>query len=184
MTLTSEMTAAIGAEVLRPVVLVEIDFTSMPVRMWSGLGPLTWGGVEWMGLGDLGSISPVREGEGIEPHGLTLELSGVPPELLGLALSEPYQGRHIAAWLGLTDSAGALLPGPKQLFAGRLDIMEVEDSADSAVIRVTAESRLVDLLKPREWRYTHEDQQIHAPGDLGLEFVAALQNKEINWVPT
>lgn len=184
MTLTSEMAAAISAELLRPVLLVEIGFVTATSRLWSGVGPLTWGGVEWLGLGDLGNISPVRESESIEPHGLTLELSGVPPESLGLALSEPYQGRPLAIWLGFTDDAGALLPGPKQLFAGRLDIMEVEDTADSAVIRVTAESRLVDLLKPREWRYTHEDQQIDHPGDMGLEHVAALQNKEINWVPT
>jgi hypothetical protein len=46
---------------------------------------------------------------------------------------------------------------------------------------LTAESRLIDLERSRERRYTSEDQKIDYPNDKGLEFIADLQDKEIVW---
>jgi len=49
---------------------------------------------------------------------------------------------------------------------------------------VTAENKLVDFRRPRETRYTHEEQQNLypvSPPDLGLEFVNAIQEKQIYW---
>jgi hypothetical protein len=53
---------------------------------------------------------------------------------------------------------------------------------------MTAESRLMDFKRPREVRYTDEDQQTFYPTyasitlpDLGLEFVNDIQEKAIYW---
>jgi hypothetical protein len=62
-----------------------------------------------------------------------------------------------------------------------MDTMGIEDSGDTANIGLTAESRLIDLERSRERRYTSEDQKIDYPNDKGLEFIADLQDKEIVW---
>jgi hypothetical protein len=46
---------------------------------------------------------------------------------------------------------------------------------------MTAENKLVDFRRPREVRYTHQEQQNLYPADLGLEFVNAIQEKQIYW---
>ena len=62
-----------------------------------------------------------------------------------------------------------------------MDTMGIEDTGDTANISLTAESRLIDLERSRERRYTSEDQKIDYPNDKGLEFIADLQDKEIVW---
>ena len=59
--------------------------------------------------------------------------------------------------------------------------MQISDDGQSADITMTAENRLVDFKRAREVRYTHEEQTALFPGDLGLEFVTAIQEKAIYW---
>jgi hypothetical protein len=66
-------------------------------------------------------------------------------------------------------------------FAGRLDVPTIMDGAERCEIQITYESRLIDLNRAREWRYTHESQQQISPGDRGFEYVAGLQEREIRW---
>jgi len=76
---------------------------------------------------------------------------------------------------------GALVADPAIAFAGRLDVPEIDDNGQTATITISYESRLVDLERPRERRYTHEDQQIDYSGDLGFEYVAAIQEWNGVW---
>ena len=59
--------------------------------------------------------------------------------------------------------------------------MSIDDGGQTCTISVSAESRLIDLDRTRERRYTSEDQKIDFPNDKGLEFIADLQDKEIIW---
>ena len=59
--------------------------------------------------------------------------------------------------------------------------MTISDGGDTATIKLTAESRLIDLDRSRERRFTSEDQKIEFPDDKGLEYVDDLQDKEIVW---
>jgi len=58
--LTLQAAAAATAPVVVPVVLCELDFATGPVRVWTGLGPLSWAGLTFEGVGDLGAMSEVR----------------------------------------------------------------------------------------------------------------------------
>ena len=40
-------------------------------------------------------------------------------------------------------------------------------------------SWLIDLTVARTWRYTHENQQVLYPGDLGFEYVTSIQDRAI-----
>lgn len=194
---------AVEADVVRPFLAVELMFDNNPFRVWNGLGQLDVNGVVYQGAADLLNISTIEETTEIAARGLTFQMSGIPSSMLSLALSEPYQGRIARAYFGVMSvpsrlltqadaiiTAENLLPidvstGDKkelvEIFSGHMDVMSISDGADTAVITVTAESRLIALERPNVSRFTPEDQKRRYSGDKGFDFVADLQDKEIKW---
>ncbi len=179
--LSASMLAAIAAGTVRPVVFYEGEYESGTVRLWTGIGPITWDSQTWTGAGNLLSIASIGEVSDITAVGFSVSLTGLSSALLSLNLSEARQGLPGRVWLGMLDSAGAVIADPFAAFSGRLDVPEIADDGDRATISVKYESRLIDLDKTRERRYTHEDQQIDYPGDQGFAFVAGMQDKQIVW---
>lgn len=179
--IASALMAAFGSPVVRPVVLVWLDFDDQPAFLWSGVGPLSWDGETWQGTGAIGRIGRIEETARIRAAGATLELSGVPSELISIALAEPYQGREARIWLGAFDEAGDLIASPYPLFRGRMDVMAGVDTGDTATLTLTVENRLVDLERPRVRRRTDADHQQMWPGDRFFEYVTDIQTKPLFW---
>jgi hypothetical protein len=154
---------------------------STPVRLWSGYGTITVGSVTYQGIGTLGTISPVEETTDLSARGINFQLSGIPSAYVSIALTENYQGKACSVLFGALDATGAIVSSPVTIFAGRMDVMSVNDDGQNATIIMSAENKLVDFRRPREVRYTQEEQENLHPGDLGLEFVTAIQEKQIYW---
>lgn len=182
--LTSNYTDAANAEVVFPAFFVQLDFSSVPLRIWSGTGTKSWDSSNWLGVGKLGAISPVQETQDIHATQVNLELSGIPAGELVAALTEDYQSRPATIYLNLMDSADAAtanVVGSYPVFAGRIDQMIITDDADDSRIQVVVENNLIDLFRARDLRYTHEDQRNLFPDDDGLEYVAYIAGRPINW---
>lgn len=179
--LTAGMIAAVQDGTVRPVLIAEIDTAGGTVRVWNGIGDLAWDSQTWTGVGDLGGASPVKETADIEATNCRFTLSGIASAMISIALGQVRWGRTAKLWLGLLDADGDLIADPYLLFSGFTDVPAIDEGAETATITVTAESRLVDLDRPRVRRYTPEDQAIDFPADKGFEFVAALQDAEIVW---
>jgi hypothetical protein len=180
------LTAAVLAEIEKSQVqlalLVEIIFDGGPLRLWTGLGPFIFQGNTYTGVGNLGGIDRIEESASdVRAAGVAFTLSGIPSEFLSLVLQEQFQGRPTRIWLQLFDINWAPIDNAIMLNAYRLDYPVIEEGGQTSTITVYAESILADLERPRVRRYTHEDQQIDYPGDMGLEFVATIQNKEVIW---
>ena len=156
---------------------VEALFDSGTVRLWTGFGEIVIDGNTYIGAGNLISVSEIHEGAEIEARGARIGLNGIPAELLGLALNEPYQGRELRIHVGTLDNGTQA----HMLFRGRMDTMTLQDSGETASINVTVENRLVDLERSRIRRFTAEDQKALYPGDTGLDYVAAIQGKPLTW---
>jgi len=180
-----DATAAFLAELakrrLRPVIFYEGEFSTGTSRAWSGYGEKVWNGQTWQGVGHLGGISAIEETGDVKATGIVVQLTGVATENIALALGEARQGKPGKVWLGFLDEAGNVIVDPYLAFSGRLDVPEIEEGAETATVRISYESRLIDLERPRARRYTHEDQQIDFPGDKGFEFVPSLQDAQIVW---
>ena len=71
--------------------------------------------------------------------------------------------------------------GFNEIFSGYMDQMNIEETAETSIISVTVENRLVDLERARVARYTSGYQKSIYPNDLGLDFVEELQDKQIAW---
>lgn len=180
------LTAAVKSEVdkilVRPALFVEILLDGGPIRLWSGIGNFILGGNVYNGVGHFGGIDRVQETAGdVRATGVAMTLSGIPSNLISDALTEHFQGRSTTIWLAFFDANDVLIADEIKVFSGKADYPVIEEGGDTAKITVFAESRLVDMERPRIRRYTDEDQKELFPGDRGLEFVAGLQNKEIVW---
>jgi hypothetical protein len=179
--LTASVQAAIDAAEVKPFLLFEGNFSSGTVRMWSGYGDLSWNGFTWVGAGNLAAVSPVNENDEIRANGITVSLSGIPSEMISLVLNEVGQGRLGRLYIGFLDASDAIIADPILSFEGRLDVPALEDNGETAMITITYESRLIDLQRARESRYTNEEQKRLYPGDVGFEFVPYLQDVVLNW---
>ena len=178
--LTTAVQNQLAASELEPFFAIKLAFDSGDVRIWTGYTDITVASETYIGGGQLLSISPIEETVEIAAKGVQFGLNGIDSSLVSVALTENYQGRSAKVYLGVL-SSGAVVSDPYLLFDGRMDVMSIEDSGETATITLSAESRLIDLERSRVRRYTNSDQQNQFPGDTCLRFVADLQDKEIAW---
>jgi len=184
--LSAEMLAVATADIVRPIYLVKAEFDSTPpedrnLYLWSGFGDLTFNGKNYLGVGNLLSISAVDESTDLTATGASIVLSGIQSPLLAIASDEDYQGRPITIYLGALDDTGDLIASPTVLFSGFMDVMTISEAGETSTISVTAENKLIAFDRSYVRRYTAEDQKIDYPNDMGFEFVAKIADQEIIW---
>ena len=165
-------------DVVYPFFAVELLFDgNNTIRMWTGQGTLALqDGTEWIGLGNLLDISAIEETAEMAVKGATITLSGVPSDLLSLALNEPYQGRVCNIYFGVRGDSTF-----NQLFSGYMDQMNISDGPETSTIELMVENRLIDLERARVARFTSGYQKSLYSDDLGLDFIEDLQDKDIVW---
>jgi len=168
----------IESDLVQPFFAVELLFDGDDViRMWTGQGTLTRpDGTTYVGLGTLLEISKVEETAEMAVRGATLTLSGVPSEVLSLALNKAYQGRVCNIYFGIVGESGF-----DEVFSGYMDQMNIDEEPESSTIQLTVENKLVDLERARVARYTSGYQKSLYAGDLGFDFVEDLQDKPVLW---
>ncbi len=201
--LSANTIEAINEDTVHPFFAVELMFDGNNVlRMWTGQGTLVLvDGSEWTGLGTLINISTVEETSELAVKGATITLTGVPSEVISLALSQPYQGRVCNIYFGTFTSGHVLQEdsdyillqdgskievqstskGFNSIFSGYMDQMNISEASDTSSIELLVENKLIDLERARVARFTSGYQKSIYPGDLGLDFVEDLQDKNISW---
>lgn len=179
--ITSSVLAEFAKQKVAPFVACQIQFSDQVMSLWTGIGPVTLFSQTFLGVGHLAGIAPIVETTDLQANGLQLSLSGVPQDILAESLSMCRQGLPVTIWLGFFDSAGVVVADPVVAFIGRMDTVGIDEGAETAVITVTAESRVIDLNRPRIRRYTDDDQQRTNPGDLGFQYVPMVQDWNGSW---
>ena len=184
-TLTSGMTAVTTADVVRPAYFVRMIFDSGEspnvLNIWSGVGDLAYGGNTYTGVGDLLSISEIKETSDISATGINVSITGIKSSFIVIAKNHEYQGRALTVSLGAFDSVGALIADPVILFSGFMDTMIIAENAEYSTITVSVENKLIAFERSKIRRYTAEDQKIDYPADKGFEFVTSIVQKDILW---
>ena len=173
-----------------------------PLYFWTGLGNLTVGDKTYTGTGNMLSISEVKETADISAAGATLSLTGIPTDILALALQVPYQGRLCYIKFGLLDASknlqrlllenGSYLlledgnavdanASMTTLFVGYMDQININEQADTSTVTLAVESKLIGLERPRIRRYTSASQKSRYPDDLAFNFIPDLQDRPLAW---
>ena len=163
------------------VQLVHLNFSTGAIALNTSTWDLVFGGVTYKGAYGLGSISSVTDKPG-EIQGLTLELFGDAAHIaLALDGSDVVQGTVCTIRTAIIETTDyTVLDAPTE-WIGTLDTMSVGEDGKQASIRVTAESRAVDLLRGNPWTYSDADQRIVDANDGSLGYIISQIDKPIVW---
>lgn len=172
---------ALEADVVWPVIFVELEFDSGFTRVWNGTCEITWDSKSWLPGAGLASISVIRETKELQANGVELVLNGVGQDWISTVLSEPYRNRPVRIWRGFCDADGGIVVDPIRIFTGVMDTTRLIDSIPGASISVKCENWLKDFNRPRESRWNHEYQKSIAENDRSCEYIAAMAEKQIVW---
>ena len=183
--ITTAFKNAIEGSVVKPIIGIELEFSDGTLRFWNGYGNLTMtaGGSSktFNGAGDMLGVSEVEESSTLSMSGVTLTLAGIKSSILSTALGANYTNRKGAIYLGLFDTSNNVIADVYTLFKGNMDVMNIQEGADTCLITLKLESRLITFEKASNRMYTNEDQKIDFSSDIGFEFIPDLQDKEITW---
>ena len=185
-TVDAATVTASKAKVVRSATLILLRYASADARYASTPFDI---GYDWnsdtivetfQGVGALGSISSTEEGTAVAPQSITATLTGIDLASIAVALGDSYQGRDCRIWEAFLDKDHAIIGAPYLQFRGRMDTQDIE-LGETATVTLTVRSRLADWRRQRIRRYTNEDQQNQYPGDLGLEFVSQMAERQLIW---
>lgn len=180
-TLDAAIAEAVVIPVVRTIILARIHFDSGVIAWHSGFGDLLHEGYTYKGIGNVGSISAVKEEPGVKSASLNLVVNGIRPENVALFLTEPFMNRKAFAHMQLLDDQDRPLTAtPLLLFRGTLDGID-GNMGKSASFQVAIKSRLADWQRPRRLRYTDADQQKLHPGDQGMEYIPQMAQRQLIW---
>jgi hypothetical protein len=191
------MTPAVATALCQPVIrlalFASLQFADNIVNVWNGIGPKTWNGLTFQGVGVLGSISTMSEDSDVEAKGVTISLSGIPSSFMSEVLNETRILGTCNVWLALYDPNGVLIDSPILSYQGKMDAPEMDDDAKNIACTINVENILVDLNRPVYRRFTDEDQQMDLAAtltrlglpsttvDTGFTHVAGLQCQITFW---
>ncbi|MFY9292685.1 MAG: hypothetical protein WAP03_18625 [Methylorubrum rhodinum] len=186
--LSEAQAAVIDSLSVRLAVLCEFDFVGEIGRYWLGFGPLrSADGRLWQGTGNLAKIDGLDVPVGTSAPKATFTLSGVDARAAALVRMKgaAVLGRDVRVLVQLyRDVDGGLetVEAPFEAWSGEMDLPRYDVLGEGKyAITVSAEGPWTARNKPPFGFYTDTDQQARFPGDRGLELVASLPGKAINW---
>lgn len=181
--LSSGMQAAVVTNRISLAILAILTFKSKTEYVWSGVGNLVYAGNTYLGVGSLGSVGAITESTDVHAYGTTVALSGIDPTLLGECLTDIKLGAPAVLLLALLDSSGNILGTPQTIFSGQVDKPSIEPGVKEVAISLALESKLTNLSRASNRRYTSADQQLYYPGDGFFNWVEQLNDIALKWTP-
>ena len=166
---------------VRPMFMAMLTFRSQTVYVWSGLGSLSYGGDTYLGIGSLGKIGDITEGTDVKAYGTTVTLSGIDPVLFGESMTDVQPGLPAIIYFALVDGNGNIYGTPYPIFSGTIDKPTAQIAPDTLTITLALETRLSNLQRAGQRRYTAADQNIYYPDDSAFDWVEILNDQALIW---
>jgi hypothetical protein len=170
-------------------VLVHFDFLDDPRYVHIGYGPFRTGTgenvIEWSGIGTAGTISGIEDARGGTAPVATFTLSGVDPKIITSVFNSTFavKGRDVTVFVQFMDrETRQNLDEPLAIYSGVMDVMSVSMSGPSQrIVSLTAETLFSRRTKALWGNLSDRDQQRLYPGDLGLDHIATMPFKSVDW---
>lgn len=178
--LDSNLQTALSAGLVFPAILAEFHFRSGTAYVWTGIGPLVYDAQTYTGVGSLANLGAIVEGTEVRADGTSVSLSGIDPALYADCMSDIRLGAPAKVWFALL-TQGVIIGAPYLLFSGLVDKPDVSTGGDSISVSLALESRLTNLQRASQRRYTSADQHIQYPDDTGFGWVELLNDIALVW---
>lgn len=174
------MITAVTSNNFSPCYLVDLTLADGTVaHAWSGFGSIAWNGNTYAGIGSLGAVGDVEEGSEVKADGTTIALSGIDATLLSDTLGNIQVGAPATVWLGLF--ASGAISSAYVLFAGAVDKPQIEPGPDTFSIALALETKMSNLQRAGNRRYTAADQRRYYSDDSGFNWVEVLNDIALLW---
>ena len=190
-TINSLVQASLDSKSFSGVILARLHFSSTEIyRYNTSYQSIYWdedgnGDKEYLGVGNLASVSVLTESNELAAQTIQLTLSGIPNDSINNVLSDKYIGNPCYLWYATLDPTTYAVEGgqtgPILMFAGRMDYGAIEFGETASII-VNVTNRLADWELPRGGRFNDGYQRQRVDDtDNAFKYVQGLQNKDINW---
>jgi hypothetical protein len=178
--LDPSMHAALAAGVLQPFFMAILSFRSSIQYVWSGYGNLLWNSQTFVGVGSFAKVGTIQESTEVEAIGTSVTLSGIDPVLLNDCLTDMVPGAQATLYFGLLAN-GVIIGSPYLIFNGAMDKASVDMGPETISITLAIETRMIDLSRASNRRYTSADQRLQHPTDTGFQMVEQLMDQALIW---
>ena len=177
---------AAAAPAVGVMYLIEMDFTGGTLYLTNWSTNVTVGANTYTGLGNVGSVSEIKESEDGSIQKVNLELSQVNSAYLSLGLGgvSTYQNRAVRIYVALTDATLAITGSPVLRFAGFMNKVSIKrGSNNKGSVVMECDTGGYDVRKnPVGFRLNDSQHQANKPGELGFQYVADLIGKPQQWL--
>jgi hypothetical protein len=178
--LDSTLAEGLASGLIRPFFMAQLSFKSQMQWVWTGVGTLVWNSQPFVGVGSFAKVGAIQEGTDVHAYGTTVTLSGIDPVLLGECMTDMEPGAQATLWLGLL-SNGNIVGSPYQVFKGAMDQPTVSVGVDTISITLALETRMLDLSRASNLRYTSASQRRLFPTDIAFQWVESLNDAADVW---
>jgi hypothetical protein len=173
------MIASVQANSVGLCWLVDLQLVSGVEHAWTGIGTLVWNGNSYKGVGSLGGVSDIQEGSEVRADGTSIALSGIDPTLLNESLNDIQVGAPASVWLGIF--ANGALSAAYKVFGGTVDVPRIGVGPSALTIALALETKLANLGRANNRRYTAADQRRYFPDDSGFNWVEVQNDIALLW---
>jgi len=68
-----------------------------------------------------------------------------------------------------------------EIFSGKMNTMRLVDEVEASEVELTIESKLVELARASNYRYTNDSHLARQPGDSFFSYVQSIQDVSVPW---
>ncbi|MGI9500208.1 MAG: hypothetical protein ACR2P3_09230 [Geminicoccaceae bacterium] len=168
---------SLDEEYVRRVIEPDVLFDSGELNIWNGSYPVEFDGRIYKPLAGLeGGISIIQSLD-LDDVGGDIQLSGVRPEILAIALSEDFQNREARVYLAARNTQGGV--GVAQLeFSGFIDDIRIQEGPNTPSLEIILRGAFEDLDQASDIRYSAADQDEIDPHDTFFDFLQSAKEKQ------
>jgi hypothetical protein len=178
---TDEYIAELEKTANTPIRLVALQLQSETIYLTTAHRNVYYDGHTYLSAGYLLAIGEIEENSALQVSTLTMSLSGVDQSIVSAFLQHQFHNRDLVVYKAFLGSEDKLIFGGK-IFGGKITQAGITDDPEkgTTVIAVNASNHWADFGRRAGRRTNHNDQQLHFPNDMGLQF-ADRTLEQLGW---
>lgn len=163
---------------IRPIFNVKIQLPAVTVRLTTHTKPVSFGGEEYLpaGIGSVGAMGFGDDGGA----GTNITLSGVDQTLRSALMRHDSFNSAIDIRLMLCDDQYQSVGNGLLWFSGVINA-PVLNHGKTSDISIALRGKHASMNRVRSMRYSHQEQLLKHPGDLGMQYAASVANATVIW---
>lgn len=163
----------------RLIMAVEILYKSNPVRAHSGTGEIIINGQSYIGVGNLGNISPIEQSSNTGTSSITITMSGLDPTLVAETLNERTQGCKVKVMICSFDESYSVTSAAI-VFSGRISSQRYSYGMESS-IEIECVDRFADWQRKGALRFDDTSHQAMFDGDEFFVYTPQMSEMPVYW---